>query len=82
VRIKAFGCDINNLVFTAWSEDNASGTQKEIPSRITIKSTGTFGFSTQAIKTIMPRKSIMSGLYDYVLFSECSLVKGEEPTCP
>ena len=82
IRIKALYGDINNLTFTAWSENNAAGTQKEIPARVVLNSTGTFAVSKQAIKMTMPRRSPMSGLYDFVLFTECSLVKGEEPACP
>jgi hypothetical protein len=82
VIIKALYGDINNLTFTAWSEDNAAGEQKEIPAHVVLNSTGTFAVSKQAIKMTMPRRSPMSGLYDFVLFTECSLVKGEEPTCP
>ncbi len=82
IRIKALYGDINNLTFTAWSQNNAGGVQKEIPARLILNSTGTFAVSKQAIKMTMPRGSPMSGLYDFVLFTECSLVKGEEPTCP
>lgn len=82
LRIKAIFCDISNLVVTAWGNDNAEAPQKEIPARIVLNSIGEYGTLRQAIRMTMPRKSPMSGLYDYVLFSECSLVKGEEVTCP
>lgn len=82
VRIKALYGDISNLTFTAWSENNAEGVEKEIPARLILISKGTFADSRQVIKTVMPRRSPMSGFYDFVLFTECSLVKGEEPTCP
>lgn len=82
VRIKALYCDISNLVFTAWANDNAAVPQVQIPARIVLNSRGKYSTLRQAIKMTMPRRSPMSGLYDYVLFSECSLVKGEEATCP
>jgi len=82
VRIKAFYCDISNLVFTAWANNDAGAPQVEIPARVVLNSVGSFSNLRQAIKMTMPRRSPMSGLYDYVLFTECSLVKGEEPTCP
>lgn len=83
LRIKALFCDVSNLTVTAWGNDNAAPPSKPIPARIVLNSTGSYGTLRQAVKMTMPRKSPMSGLYDYVLFSECSLVKGEpSPDCP
>jgi hypothetical protein len=56
--------------------------QVAIPARIVLNSTGKYSTVRQAIRVTMPRRSPMSGLYDYVLFSECSLVKGDEAVCP
>ncbi len=82
LRIKSLYCNANNVTVTAWGGDNAGAPQKEIPARIVLSSVGEYGALEQAIRMNMPRKSPMSGLYDYVLFSECSLVKGEASTCP
>jgi hypothetical protein len=82
VRIKSLYCDAANVTVTAWGNDNAAVPQVQIPARVVLNSTGQYGNLRQAIKMTMPRKSPMSGLYDYVLFSECSLVKGESATCP
>jgi len=81
-RIKAFNCDITNMTITAWGNENAEPPQKEIPAMITLNSVGSYSNLRQAVKMTMPRKSPMSGLYDFVLFSECSLVKGEASVCP
>ena len=82
LRIKALYCDINNVIITAWGADNAALPQVAIPARIVLNSTGKYSTVRQAIRVTMPRRSPMSGLYDYVLFSECSLVKGDEAVCP
>lgn len=82
LRIKSFFCDISNVIITAWGADNADPPQIEIPARIILNSTGKYSVVRQAIKVTMPRKSPMSGLYDYVIFSECSLVKGGAAVCP
>jgi len=82
MRIKSLYCNIGNLTVTAWGNDNANVPQVEIPARIVLNSIGQYSNLRQAIRMTMPRKSPMSGLYDYVLFSECSLVKGESATCP
>lgn len=82
IRIKALYCDISNLIVTAWANNDGGAPQVQIPARIVLNSKGSYVNLRQAVKMTMPRKSPMSGLYDYVLFSECSLVKGEDPTCP
>ncbi|MFZ5363977.1 MAG: hypothetical protein ACOZAG_00625 [Patescibacteria group bacterium] len=82
LRIRALYCDVGNVVVTAWGADNAAPPQIEIPARIVLNSTGKYSLARQAIRVTMPRRSPMSGLYDYVLFSECSLVKGDEAVCP
>lgn len=72
VRIKALYCDINNLAVRAYDTDNKI---VPIPARVIINSVGSFSGVKQAIQATMPRISPMSGLYDYVLFSEESIVK-------
>jgi hypothetical protein len=81
VRIKALYCDISNLIVTALANNDAVAPEVQIPARVVLNSIGNFSNLRQAIKMTMPRRSPMSGLYDYVLFSECSLVKGEEAAC-
>ncbi|MBI5733352.1 MAG: hypothetical protein HY973_00185 [Candidatus Kerfeldbacteria bacterium] len=47
-----------------------------VPNRLEIDSTGTYGKSRRVIRVNMPRKTPMSSLYEYVLFTERSLTKG------
>jgi len=72
IRIKALNCGVKNLQIEA---HNSEGNMAKIPNRIVIKSIGSFEKTKQAIKVIVPRKSPLSGLYDYILFSEKSLIK-------
>ena len=74
MRIRALYCDINDLQI------------ENIPGRYRIVATGQQGDVRQAIETFITRKPPASGLFDFVLFSECEVIKGggreREPSCP
>ncbi len=76
VRLRAKSCDISNLAVNAYAGDNAGGSQVPIPSRIAVDSTGTFGAARQAMEFRLPRLQPLSGAFDFVIFSQCSLLKG------
>lgn len=76
VRLRAKSCDISNLAISAYSADNASGVQVPIPSQIAVESTGTYGTARQAMELKLPRLQPLSGAFDFVIFSQCSLLKG------
>ncbi|WKZ29388.1 MAG: hypothetical protein QY323_01510 [Patescibacteria group bacterium] len=75
VRLRAKTCDVSNLAITAYSADNAGGSQVPIPSRLSVQSTGTFGTARQAMELRLPRLQPLSGAFDFVIFSQCSLLK-------
>jgi hypothetical protein len=50
-------------------------TQLDIPSRLIIDSQATYGRSLQKIRVRTPMRSPLSGLYDFVLFSEEEIIK-------
>ena len=76
VRLRAKVCDISNLAISAYSADDAGGGQVPIPSQIAVDSTGTFGTARQAMELKLPRLQPLSGAFDFVIFSQCSLLKG------
>ena len=76
VRLRAKTCDISNLAVSAYSADNAGGSQVPIPSQIAVESTGTYGTARQAMELKLPRLQPLSGAFDFVIFSQCSLLKG------
>jgi hypothetical protein len=76
VRLRAKNCDISNLAITAYSADNAGGSQVPIPSRLAIESVGTYASARQAMELKLPRLQPLSGAFDFVIFSQCSLLKG------
>lgn len=76
VRLRAKTCDISNMAISAYSADNAGGSQVPIPSQIAVDSTGTYGTARQAMELKLPRLQPLSGAFDFVIFSQCSLLKG------
>ncbi|MDO8505009.1 MAG: hypothetical protein Q7S48_00285 [bacterium] len=64
MRVRALYCDITRLTVSG------------IPGRYRIVARGQEGDVAQAIETSITRKPPASGLFDFVLFSECELGKG------
>lgn len=60
------------------------GAQVPFPGDITLGAEGTVGKATQKITVSMPKSDVLSGLYSYVIFSECQVLKGVPgvPACP
>jgi len=79
LRLAAKKCALQNVSVDA---TNASGGAVQIPGRIKVDSTGTYSNARQTITATLPRRAPLSGLFDFVIFSECSLVKGGTGSCP
>lgn len=73
IRLKTFDCDAINV--TA-SFSDATGGPKAYPGDITLAAEGTYLTATQKIAVTMPKLDVLSGVFGFVLFSECTLVKG------
>ncbi|MFZ2803729.1 MAG: hypothetical protein WA001_00750 [Patescibacteria group bacterium] len=80
VRLKASDCAaINVNVALA----DASGNPKAFPGDLTLGAQGTYGAASQKIAVTMPKLNVLSGVFSFVIFSECTLVKGSGvQTCP
>ncbi|OGL73921.1 hypothetical protein A3D72_00390 [Candidatus Uhrbacteria bacterium RIFCSPHIGHO2_02_FULL_57_19] len=81
VRLQAGGCDAQNMTVSSFSDDAAT-LPKDIPSRLTITSTATYGGTEQALLVRAPPDSPLSGIFDFAVFSECSIDKDGVPACP
>lgn len=81
LRIRAYDCPIQNLIVTTYG---SGGGVTAFPGDITLSAEGTYGKTTQKIAVTMPKQDVLSGLFGYVLFSECTLYKGDgsAPVCP
>ncbi len=75
LRLKALYNNINNINLKAYSLDDGLGEQTNIPSIITLKSIGEFSNNKQAVKIEMRRRSPVSGVWDFVIFSQEDIVK-------
>jgi len=82
LRFRAEKAPISRLEVTAYADESET-TRVPLKSRETITGVGEFGGVRQQVVVRIPQAAPMSGLFDYVLFSECSLVKGKNlsPIC-
>ncbi len=80
VRIKAINGTADNITVGTYQ----NSTPQPFPGNITLSTEGTFGKATQKIAVVMPKQDVLSGVYSFVLFSECQLLKGVggAPICP
>ena len=63
VRIRALYCSI-------------AGLSADLPARVILRATGQEGNVRQTSEVAVPRVASVSGLFDFVIFSECELNKG------
>ncbi|HSD12130.1 MAG TPA: hypothetical protein VLC10_01100 [Patescibacteria group bacterium] len=79
LRIGAKKSAIQNVQIRAY---DGSGAPTTLPGRIRIDAEGSFGNVKQKLTASLPRKVPLAGIFDFVVFSECSLVKGGGISCP
>ncbi len=75
VKMKALYNNMSNVTVTAYDGADGTGNTVDIPNFLDITGTGEYGNSKQAINVRIPRGIPLSSLYNYVIFSEESLVK-------
>ncbi|HTM68420.1 MAG TPA: hypothetical protein VL426_03915 [Candidatus Binatia bacterium] len=61
---------------------NGAGGATTLPGRIRVDAEGSFGNVKQKLTATLPRRIPLAGIFDFVVFSECSLVKGGAISCP
>ncbi|MEY4722721.1 MAG: hypothetical protein RLZZ324_234 [Candidatus Parcubacteria bacterium] len=79
LRLHATGSDLNDVRIHGYTPGGAA---MKLPGRVQVDSRGTFAGVEQKLLVTIPRKMPLSGAFDYVVFSECSIVKGGTITCP
>lgn len=79
LRLLARNADLDHVAVRAY-DDAAS--QIPIPGRVRVEATGEFIDVRQLLVATMPRRIPLSGIFNFVVFSECSLVKGGPISCP
>ncbi len=77
IRIKALFGDLSSISVAAFVDDERDVPlgDDDLPSQLVIKSVGERGKFKQSLTATVPWKIPLFGLYDYVLFSEESLIK-------
>ncbi len=78
LRLRAVGATLSDVVITAY----AGAVEADMPGRVSINAQGSYGTTQQKMNVSVPRNAPLSGIYDFVIFSECSLVKGGTISCP
>ncbi len=80
LRLAPSICSVANVVVQPLS----AGVPTVFPGDVTLSAEGTFGPASQKIAVTMPKLDVLSGLFNFVVFTECTLVKqdGVTPICP
>ena len=79
IRLRAFDCP----AYAITAEAEGPNGSVSFPGDVTLAAEGTYNKTTQKIVVTMPKLDVLSGVFDYVLFSECTLVKGAgAQVCP
>lgn len=79
LRLRADGGTMEDVEIRAV---DASGADVDLPGRVKIDARGHYVNTQQRLTVTMPRQVPLSSVYDFVVFSECSLVKGGPISCP
>lgn len=76
VRVKTMFCDLFRLTLAIYSDPAVPDTaQLKIPQYVMANPTGTYRRFHQNMRAVFPQKSALSGMFDFVLFSEEPLQK-------
>lgn len=79
LRLRAMNADLTGVSVRAY---DSGGGQIPIPGRVKVTSIGEATNVRQVLNVTMPRRVPLTGIFDFVIFSECSLVKGGDASCP
>ncbi len=79
IQLRAFNCPVINVQATALTNTGSHA----FPGDVTLSAEGTYASTTVKMAATIPKQQVLSGLFNYVLFTECTLVKGLGPqSCP
>ncbi|KPJ85498.1 hypothetical protein AMJ57_02855 [Parcubacteria bacterium SG8_24] len=79
LRLRAQRADIQMNYIKAY---DGGGALVPLPGRIKIDAIGEYSDVRQQLSVTLPRRAPLAGIYEFVIFSECSLVKGGPISCP
>ncbi len=76
LRLRALYGDVCDLAIQAYKQPNAVGETYELPAKVVINSVGRLGGTRQSLSVTLPALPPQAGVFDYTIFSECSIFKG------
>lgn len=80
LRLRSRNATLESVEVKAY---DVGGEPVALPGRIEIDVTGEYGDTRRRLLASMLSGAPLSGIFDFVLFSECSLIKGNRPiSCP
>lgn len=80
LRLRAEGGSLENVQIRAFTDSEATDSV-QLPGRISIDVRGRFLGAEQKLLVSLPRLAPLAGIYDFVIFSECSISKGGLVPC-
>lgn len=79
IQLRPYNCPVSNVQVTALTNTGS----KDFPGDVTLSAEGTYASTTVKLAATVPKQNVLSGLFNYVLFTDCTLVKGSGvQTCP
>lgn len=79
LRLRADDADLRDVAVSFY---DSADQLTNVPGRVLIQATGDYGGTRQQLTVRLPRKPPLSGIFDFAIFSECSVVKGYPISCP
>ena len=80
IRITSHYGDMRNLNMTAYLNSEVVPIKHAL---VTMTSVGSYGLTAQTMQAVFTRQAPLQKIFDFVTFSECSIVKdGGVPVCP
>ncbi len=81
LRLRAENTALSGVTVKAWT-GLPSPAIINLNTRLVVTATGDYFGARQRLSATWPRRLPAAGLFDFVMFSECSLVKTVPPSCP
>jgi len=81
LRLRAENTALSGITVKAWT-GLPTPAIINLGTRLTVTSNGDYYGARQRLSATWPRRLPAAGLFDFVMFSECSLVKTVPPSCP
>ncbi|MFZ5391397.1 MAG: hypothetical protein ACOZAJ_03940, partial [Patescibacteria group bacterium] len=76
LRLRALYNDVCDLSVQAFEQPNAVGQVYELPARVVISSIGRLANTQQSLSVTLPALPPQAAVFDYTVFSQCSIFKG------